>query len=241
MSKAGEPETASPLRADDVSGNWPAALFCAGLALLLGAVVMDLPRAPTGLTRIVEEHLGASGVTHPVTAVLLNFRSYDTWLELLVLLLGWFGVLAARGSLSLADAPMNAPADEVLNGLVRLVAPLALLVAGYLLWLGKFSAGGAFQAGVVLGSAGVLLWLAGYRSVAGLRPMTLKLALLVGVGAFAVTALATLSFGTEMLRYPVFHAGTIIVLIEFFAAVSIAASVTALLIGLQPTAGPTTN
>ena len=35
----------------------------------------------------VAAHLAESGVTHPVTAVLLNYRGYDTLLEIAVLLL----------------------------------------------------------------------------------------------------------------------------------------------------------
>jgi multisubunit Na+/H+ antiporter MnhB subunit len=37
-----------------------------------------------------------SGVDHPVTAVLLNFRSYDTLLEIAVLLLAVVVALALR-------------------------------------------------------------------------------------------------------------------------------------------------
>jgi multisubunit Na+/H+ antiporter MnhB subunit len=171
---------------------------------------------------------------YPVTAVLLNFRGYDTWLELVVLLLGWLGVLAVRGSLSLENAPMNPDPSKVLLWFVRGIVPIALLVSGYLLWLGKFAAGGAFQAGVVAGAAGVLLWLAGYRSVAGMPPVILKLAVLAGVAGFGLVAVATLVANREMLRYPTEHAGTIILAIEFLATVSIGTTVTALLIGLQP-------
>jgi multisubunit Na+/H+ antiporter MnhB subunit len=214
--------------------DFPAAALCLALAAAMALVVLSLPREPGGLAVLADSRMAASGVEHPVTAVLLNFRSYDTWLELAVLLLGWLGVLAVRGSLSLENAPMNPDPSKVLLWFVRGIVPIALLVSGYLLWLGKFAAGGAFQAGVVAGAAGVLLWLAGYRSVAGMPGATLKLAVLAGVVGFALVAVATLAAGTEMLRYPAEHAGTIILAIEFLATVSIGTTVTALLIGLQP-------
>ncbi|MFN7139005.1 MAG: sodium:proton antiporter, partial [Limisphaerales bacterium] len=56
------------------------------LALLAGVIfwqaTVSLPREGNGLTMQVVEAMPMSGVEHPVTAVLLNFRSYDTWLEL---------------------------------------------------------------------------------------------------------------------------------------------------------------
>ncbi len=216
------------------AGKIPAALVCLALAGALVAVVLGLSRDPGGLTIDTKNYMAVSGVEHPVTAVLLNFRGYDTWLELGVLLLGWLGVLAIRGSLSLDSAPMNPNPGSVLLGFVRVVVPLAFLISGYLLWLGKFSPGGAFQAGIVIGAAGVLLWLAGHRSIAGIQPMMLKLMVLAGFGAFAILAVVTLAAGTDMLRYPTPYAGTIILLIEFFATISIGVTITALLIGLQP-------
>jgi hypothetical protein len=48
-------------------------------------------------------------------------------------------------------------------------------------------------------------------------------------------AIVTLATGVEMLRYPVAHAGRVILLIEFMATISIGVTIAALLIGLQPT------
>ncbi|MFN2337821.1 MAG: hypothetical protein ABR544_02485, partial [Gammaproteobacteria bacterium] len=47
----------------------------------------DLQGERISLPELVQEHLGTSGVSHPVTAVLLNFRAHDTLLEIGVLLL----------------------------------------------------------------------------------------------------------------------------------------------------------
>jgi len=58
--------------------------------LLIGALLEPLMEPPSGgvdLRTAVAANMTASGVEHPVTAVLLNFRGYDTLLEIAVLLL----------------------------------------------------------------------------------------------------------------------------------------------------------
>jgi multisubunit Na+/H+ antiporter MnhB subunit len=221
--------------------RWMAAAACGVLAWILASTVWQTVAGGAGLAGTVADMMPLSGVDHPVTAVLLNFRSYDTWMELGVLLLGWLGVLAARGEVSLAGAPMNPASLGVLGWFVRAVVPMFVLVAGYLLWLGKFAPGGAFQAGVVGGAAGVLLWLAGYRSVAGLPPYLLKSAAAVGFGAFALLAALAPLAGAPMLTLPAARAGEIILLLETLAAVSIAVTIAALLIGIHPAPGPSSE
>jgi multisubunit Na+/H+ antiporter MnhB subunit len=212
-------------------------LMLAVLAGLLFRAVLELPVAPGGLTAEVEEAMPLSGVEHPVTAVLLNFRSYDTWLEIGVLLLAMLGVLAVQRQNGLRRMEIPAPADSVLAWLIRFLAPMMVLVAGYLLWLGKFGPGGAFQAGVVLGALGVLMWLGGQRTVGALSPFALRVLLLPGFVAFLIAAVATVPAGEPMLRYPTDWAGVLILAIEAGAAVSIGVTLAALFVGLQPVWG----
>src|SRR5690554_4191920 len=68
-------------------------VLCGALFATLASAVVDLDTAANGLTSTVMERIGESGVDHPPTAVLLNFRAYDTWLEVAVLLLAVWGVL----------------------------------------------------------------------------------------------------------------------------------------------------
>jgi multisubunit Na+/H+ antiporter MnhB subunit len=165
---------------------------------------------------------------------LLSFRAFDTWLELAVLFMGLLGVLAMRGMPLTKDHSLTR-GGALLTALVRLIAPLMVLVGGYLLWLGKTGAGGAFQAGVVFGVALVLLWYGGFPSVQRLpRSLTVS-ALLVGLTAFVVAAVAPLLAGASLLEWPIAHASTIILLIESAATVSIALTVALLIIGLQET------
>ena len=57
------------------------------LTAALGYAVWTLPSDGAGLGNDVAANLDRSGVSNPVTAVLLNFRGYDTLLEVMVLLL----------------------------------------------------------------------------------------------------------------------------------------------------------
>lgn len=207
------------------------------LTVVLGAWMLvgvaELPTTGPGLTPTVEAAMPDSGVEHPVTAVLLNFRGYDTWLELGVLLLAAFGVLLTQPSNDLAQVRRWASDGPLLERSMGLLLPLAVVVAGYLLWVGKYAAGGAFQAGVVLGSALVLVWLSGSVRVVVLPALWFRLTLVIGFVAFLGVGVGTLVTGAAFLQYPSASAGNWILLIEACATVSIAWTMVTLILA-QP-------
>lgn len=92
----------------------------------------------------VEARMDQSGVKHPVTAVLLNFRGYDTPLEASVLLLAVIAMLAVSASREAAREPFAGSPDAVLRTLASVAVPVMLLARAYLLWAGAFRPGGAF-------------------------------------------------------------------------------------------------
>ncbi len=209
------------------------ALLLSLVAAGLGYAVLSLPAVAPGLTERVAENLDASGVSNPVTAVLLNFRGYDTLLELGVLLLALLGVW----SLGALPARREAAPGPVLDMLARLLTPLLILVAGYLLWAGAHAPGGAFQAGAVLGAAGVLLLLAGWRPDVGLVGLPLRLLLVAGLGVFVAVGVAPMLAGGRLLEFPPSHAGALILLIEALATLSIGITLAALFAGGRPARG----
>jgi len=191
------------------------------LALVFGWALLDAligPEAPS-LADEVASHLEGSGVSNPVTAVLLNFRAYDTLLELAVLL------AAALGILALGPArPGFEPSNLVLESLIRWVVPLVVVTGGYLLWVGAHAPGGAFQAAALLAAAGVLLRLGG-RVDGGLpKPRMLRGLLVAGVAVFLGTGILLTLVGPGFLHYPAGWAGQLILLIETAATLSIAAA-----------------
>lgn len=201
-------------------------------AALLGYAVISLSGAAEGLAETVASQMEYSGVAHPVTAVLLNFRAYDTVLEMAVLLLALLGVW----SLAPAGRPAMpvVPAGPVLAALFRLLAPVMILVAGYLLWVGAQAPGGAFQAGSVLAAAGVLMLLCGTRLEGRLAGWPLRLALVLGTAVFVAVAAAVMVGGAHLLQYPLEWAGGLILLIETAATLSIGITLAALFFGARP-------
>lgn len=206
-----------------------AAAAAIALGAALAAVVGSLPAPPpSALPQLVAASLPESGVQNPVTAVLLNFRSVDTLLELVVLVLAAVAARAMNGPRPPAVEPP--PPDPVLAAFFRLLAPIAILVAGYLLWVGARAPGGAFQAGSVLAATGVMAALTTrFAAFSGSR--WLPPALVLGPAAFLAVGLAVMGAGRDFLQYPVARAGGLILLIESAAALCIAAALAALFLG----------
>ena len=219
---------------DEHAGPWTRGLITLAAALLavgMGWALWFALQKPNdgGLAAAVTANIGDSGVSNPVTAVLLNFRAFDTLLELAVLLAALLGILSLGPS-----RPSYRPAGPVVDGLLGWLVPLLIVTGGYLLWVGAHAPGGAFQAGALLAAAGVILYLAG-RPQAGLpRGLALRLIAVAGVGVFMLVGLATLWGGPALLAYRGATAGGLILLIEVFATLSIAATLVLSYVGGQP-------
>ncbi len=215
------------------TGTARLALSAAAVALAVGWAVLELP-APSGeLPQRVRAALAESGVANPVTAVLLNFRGYDTLLEIAVLLLAAVGAQAAGGAPPRPPLPHAAP---LLTAYLRAAAPLMLLFAGFILWAGGAAAGGAFQAGAVAAAAGILAALAPPFE-RRFPPSRLAAAMALGLLVFGAVGLAAMAGGWGFLEYPPGWAGALILAIEAAAAVSIAAVMVSLFNGLLGTGG----
>lgn len=216
-----EPEEAGMNR----SGQWvlvkPLAAASA-LAVACGVVIAFTGIVPSfnGLGTQVARNLQISGASNPVTAVLLNFRAYDTLLETSVVLLALIG--ARNIGPAIDDACTSAPISSVLESLARFLTPIAIIVSGYLLWVGAYAPGGAFQAGAVLAALGVVLVLAGrsggMTAVAG---MPMRLLCVLGPAVFVIVAAATDALQGALLEYPPEYPGLLILLLEAVSTLSI--------------------
>jgi multisubunit Na+/H+ antiporter MnhB subunit len=193
--------------------------------------VWSLPFSSPGLREQVFSELEHSGVRNPVTAVLLNFRGYDTLLEIAVLLAAVVGAWSLGNARSGYAGP---PPGPVLMGLIRLLTPLMVLVAGYLLWAGAHAPGGAFQGGAVMGAAGVLLLLTDVRISWRHREWPLRLGLVLGLSVFLAVAVESILVSGRLLEYPRDAAGGLIMLVESAATVSIGITLAALFAGGRP-------
>ncbi len=199
------------------------------LAILVGAVlvyqvVTDFGNV-RGLYRITAGSIDASGVSNPVTAVLVNYRGYDTLLEMAVFLLALIVVRSSNSdthAVSLHLTPAGPVDSPLVRNLVRYMVPLAVLMGGYLLWIGSSQPGGAFHAGALLASAGLMVRLTREGLDKPLQHSFTRYLASVGFLVFLLVAFLMLIWQGKLLQYPVTQAGGWILLIEFFATVSVA-------------------
>lgn len=201
------------------------------LLALLSWAVLSLPAKRTGLSAESLLKLPESGVSNPVTAVLLNYRGYDTLLEIGVLLLAVVGVWSLRRG----DWPAgDLRGRPLLMSLLRILLPVLVLASGYLLWIGAFAPGGAFQSGALLGGALVLALLGGLLRSFLQRERVLRLALGLGVLVFATVCAVTKLLTGGLLQYPAGSGGTWILVIESAALISIGLTLGLLYLGGRP-------
>jgi multisubunit Na+/H+ antiporter MnhB subunit len=216
-------------------------IFCAiaigalGLGLIAALILTD--NISSSLPALVQQQLTQSGVQNPVTAVLLNFRSYDTLLEIGVLLIVAVAMLPSsnfnsdinpnmpggnRSGSRLVSFVNSAPVNPPLEALLRWLIPMIIVMAGYMLWTGATLPGGAFQSGALLAGAGVLAQLSG-RLQFCFTSTTAKLLLTVGLITFVMVAVGVATTTGVILQYPTELAAPLILLIESAATLSIAA------------------
>ena len=209
-------------------------LMVAVIGLLLAWALMALPEEAVGLSLIVSDRIPESGVNAEVTAILLNFRSYDTLLEIVVLLVALLGAWYL-GRMHLY--PENTQPGPVLEGLVRSLVPVMILVTGYILWLGSHAAGGAFQAGALLAGAGVLMLVVSREKLPLRDGIRLRTLLVAGPVVFTLVAISLVMLDKPMLQYPQQYAGSLILLIEAASTVTIGITLTLLFAGGRPHRG----
>ncbi|MCD6706387.1 MAG: monovalent cation/H+ antiporter subunit A [Thiobacillus sp.] len=152
----------------------------------------------------LENSVPGGGGSNVVNVILVDFRGYDTLGEITVLALAGLGIVAMLQGLQLAapnrdDAgrPWNADAHPVIMAtLTRILLPLALLVAVFILLRGHNQPGGGFIAGLITSVALIVQYLANgaqwthRRMTSDSRPLVAW-----GLAIAAFTGLASWLFG----------------------------------------------
>jgi multisubunit Na+/H+ antiporter MnhB subunit len=191
--------------------------------------VFPLPAPDGRINELVIRNLPDSGVSNPVTAVLLNFRAYDTLLEIGVVLLALLGMRAVGGH---RQSNRQSHPESMLTGFYRLILPFLILFAAYMVWVGKYEPGGAFQAAALLAAGGIIGCMTGANPLSYGLPAT-GLRIIVSAG-FAVFLLLGVLFWIQsgtFLKFAPVSSGWFILLIEIVATVSIAFSLIILFLG----------
>lgn len=173
-----------------------------GLALLAYAGMTRPPPSGSISRFFMEQALPAGGGSNVVNVILVDFRGFDTLGEITVLALAGIALYSLlrrfRPSLESTRLPLQQQlqspamhADDMLvpGVLMRLMFPVMLMLALYLLLRGHNRPGGGFVAGLVLAvgfivqyMAGGTRWLESRLRVRPLQWMALGLLLAVGTG-----------------------------------------------------------
>ena len=229
-------------REDGVAGSAasaPAAFRAGELLLALGlggglaAVLTSAAVTPAedALARQSTAALDNAAVSHPVTAVLLDFRAYDTLLEIVVLTVAAITALALHPRGSLAAVPVPTDRRPTLVILFRALAPVLVLLAAWVLVAGSSQPGGAFQSGAVV--TGLLIL--GLITGAIRMPSGLVLRVLIVVGAVVFVVLAVLTAATTgWLTMSGPWGLAAILTVETALAVSIGSALATLLVAQEP-------
>ena len=205
------------------------------IAAALLAAMLTLPEPAPSLATSAAVSLPGTDLGNAVTGVLLAFRSLDTMLEALVLVLAVIGVwsLARDEAWGHPPTPLQVatPGDGPLTLLARLLPPIGIVVAIHILWAGADDPGGKFQSGTILAAMWILTWMAGLTRPPAIRSRALRAALIAGPVVFlAVGALGAMLAGA-FLAYPAGWAKPLIIAIEIAMAISAAVALALLVAG----------
>lgn len=186
-------------------------------AVALLIVVRQLPPVPAPLAAEAFAQLDRTGVSNPVTAVLLNYRSLDTLLEIAVLVTA----VVAVGAVARERVRPVREAEPVRRALALVLVPVLLVLALWILVAGSSQPGGAFQAGALGAAALVIAHLCGipYSTPRGRRALAVAGG---GVLAFVLLGAFGLAATGAWLGLDPSWAGAAILAIEAVLSVSIA-------------------
>lgn len=206
------------------------------LAGSLAAAILSLPDpAPSLAPQAAAAAQGpGAGLGNPITAVLMSYRSFDTMLEKVVLILAVVGVwsVGADEAWGAAPAPFGpaAPSDALLF-LARTLPPIGGLIGVYIFWTGADEPGGAFQGGALLAAMWMVAMMARLADPPPTHARWLRLALISGPAVFLVIGVAGAMLAGSFFAYPPWLAKPLILFIETFMLLSIAVALPMLVAG----------
>ncbi len=217
-----------------------AAALSVAVTTALGAVVLLLPEPAPTLAPQAAVPLPDLGVGNAVTAVLIAYRSMDTLLEKVVLLLALMAVWSLAPDAAWGGAPRN-PAEGPPSGALilmgRMLPPVGFVVAVYMLWVGAIEPGGAFQAGAILAAMALCVLMAGLARMPLLDRAWLRWLLAAGPALFIAVGLGGFALPGGFLSYPDGFQKPVIIVVETVLTASIAAILVLLVVGPAVTRG----
>jgi multisubunit Na+/H+ antiporter MnhB subunit len=194
-----------------------ALLLSVGVTTVLVLCVLALPEPAPTLAPQVLQNLPATGVGNPITGVLLAFRSLDTLLEAIVLVIALVGVWSLAPDSVWGGRPgpryMSDP-DGVLAYLARVLPPIGIVVGIYLFWAGADHPGGKFQSATILAAMWMLVQMAGLGDAPRIDSRWARGGVVIGPLVFVAVGLLGAWTAGAFLGYPDGFAKPMIVAIE---------------------------
>jgi multisubunit Na+/H+ antiporter MnhB subunit len=206
------------------------------VASALSAAILMLPDPAPSLAQYAAAAAdgAGAGLGNPVTAVLMSYRSFDTMLEKMVLILAVVGVwsVGTDHAWGGAPAPLRRPRPyAAMVFLAQMLAPVGVLIGIHIFWTGADAPGGAFQGGALLAAMWMVIMMARLTEPPRIDAQWLRLALVAGPAVFLIVGLAGEVVAGSFFAYPHDFAKPIILFIEAFMVLSIAAALPMLVAG----------
>ncbi len=211
-----------------------AACLCLLVAAALAGVVLLLPDQGPTLAPQAMERLPETGLGNPVTAVLIAYRSFDTMLEMVVLVLAVVGVWSLAADRYWGGAPGEARAERpepTLAFFAQMLAPIGILVGVHVFWVGADEPGGAFQGGAILAAMWMIVMMARLTEAPQASAFWLRLALIAGPAVFLAAGVTGAVVAGGFFAYPPGLAKPLILFIEMFMTFTIAVTLPMLVAG----------
>ena len=200
----------------DLSSKIMATFLCASVGYFLFLGISDLPQwgnpyAPVNAnvsSYYVEHAYEDTKVPNLVTAVLADYRSFDTMFETCVVFIAVLGIYMLLKKEDSETETLHPPDSQSEDSLVirvasRFMVPFIQLFGFYVVAHGHYSPGGGFQGGVILGASLILLAM-GFDMAYVKRLLNMKRMIVlsaVGVLIFAGWGLIPVLLGHHFLDY----------------------------------------
>ena len=211
-----------------------AAALCFVIASALAAVVVMMDDPGATLAPEAARHLPEIGLGNPITAVLMAYRAFDTMLEKVVLILALIGVWSLTSDRvwgGVAGPVVVSKPQGALAFLAQLLPPIGIVVGIHVTWVGANEPGGAFQGGTLLAAMALIVMMARLAEAPAVSSRWLRLAVLGGPAMFLLVGVLGFALAGAFLAYPVGLAKPLILFIEAFMVLSVAATLPLLVIG----------
>ena len=196
-------------------------VFVVGLLLFYGVSNVDVfpgwgdPDSPANASPLsqyfITDTIKDSEVPNMVTAVLADYRGYDTMFETVVIFIAGIAIFAvvrvSRNNSPVCGGNKDDEPDLIITTTCRLLVPVIQIFALYVLAHGHSSPGGGFQGGVIMGASFILVAVAWDLDTA-LGRFSEKAAIAcagLGIIIYAGFGLASMFYGEEFLNYGITH------------------------------------